>query len=73
MAIWFHCSGIFFTGYSTRIPLENGALILLIGVDKGANKNLIVGTSTTVFKGKSKKNTFEEVVEAPSVYSAFQK
>lgn len=64
---------IFFTGYSTRIPLENGALILLIGVDKGANKNLIVGTSTTVFKGKSKKNTFEEVVEAPSVYSAFSK
>lgn len=64
---------IFFTGYSTRIPLENGALILLIGVDKGANKNLIVGTSTTVFKGKRKKNTFEEVVEAPSVYSAFSK
>ncbi len=46
---------IFFTGYSTKVPLENGALILLIGVDKGANKNLIVGTSTTVFKRKKQK------------------
>lgn len=64
---------ILLNGCSTRIPLENGALILLIGVDKGANKNLIIGTSTTTFKGKSKKNTYEEFVEAPSIYSAFSK
>lgn len=64
---------IFLSGCSSRLPLENGALILLIGVDKGTKENLIVGTSMTLFKVKSKKSSFEEIVEAPSVYSAFSK
>ncbi|MDM5155303.1 Ger(x)C family spore germination protein [Bacillus sp. DX1.1] len=64
---------IFLSGCNGRVILENVSLILLIGVDKAPEGNLIVGTSTALFKTKNGKNTTEELVEAPSMYSGFSK
>ncbi|MDM5188998.1 Ger(x)C family spore germination protein [Bacillus sp. DX4.1] len=64
---------IFLSGCSERVTLENASLILLIGIDKAPEGNLIVGTSNALFNTKNGKNTTEELVEAPSIYSGFSK
>lgn len=64
---------LLFSGCRGGVSLENGALVLLIGIDKSEKTSLLVGTSTTVFKGKKKEHTFEEIIRAPSIYHAFSK
>ncbi|MED2040931.1 Ger(x)C family spore germination protein [Bacillus wiedmannii] len=61
------------TGCSSRVPLENEALILLMGIDIVNKKQLIIGTSATVFKTKKEPYTYETVINAPSIYSGISK
>ncbi|MEB8677065.1 Ger(x)C family spore germination protein [Bacillus cereus] len=61
------------TGCSSRGSLENEALILLMGIDKVNKKQIIIGTSATIFKTKKEPYTYETVIRAPSIYSGISK
>ncbi|PFN17572.1 Ger(x)C family spore germination protein [Bacillus cereus] len=64
---------ICFTGCVQRVPLENAALILLIGLDTNPTGDLIIGASMPIFKENKQKQTVEYMVKAASVYEGFSK
>lgn len=73
-SIWIVICCIYLVGCSNqRMPLENVSIILLMGLDKKADGDMIVGTSIPIFKNAKKQSTSEEIVEASSLYDGFSK
>lgn len=68
---WIVICCIHLIGCSPRIPLETVSLILLMGLDKNENGDMIIGTSIPLFKNAKQISTSEHIVKASSLYDGF--